>query len=201
VETDRTTDGIDAERAQLFALLGRLLAAPPDAALLSGLRGLPTAGGDAGGTPLGRTLAGLAAAAAAAEPAAVEREFFDLFLGVGRGELLPYASWYLTGFLHDRPLAELRAELRRLGVERAPGTAEPEDHIAFECEVLSGLIAGTFPGGEGEAGGFFARHLRLWAGRFFADLEAAQAARFYRAVAALGRTAVEIEQAAAELPG
>lgn len=200
--TDRTTtDGLDAERAQLFALLGRLLAAPPDAALLARLRDLPL-GAAAGETPLGRCLAGLAEASAAADPATVEREFFDLFIGVGRGELLPYASWYLTGFLHERPLAELRAELRRLGVERAPGTAEPEDHIAFECEVLSGLIAGSFPGAaEGEAGGFFARHLRPWAGRFFADLEGAQAARFYRAVAALGRTAVEIEQAAAELPG
>jgi TorA maturation chaperone TorD len=198
VETPRM-DGLDAERSQLFALLGRLLATPPDAALLARLRGLPQGAGE---TPLGRGIAGLTAAARVAEPAALEREYFDLFIGVGRGELLPYASWYLTGFLQERPLAELRAELRRLGVQRAPGVAEPEDHIAFECEVLSGLIAGSFPGvAEGEAGAFFARHLRPWAGRFFADLEGAQAARFYRAVAALGRTAIDIEQAAAELPG
>ena len=188
-------DGMDAERARLFALLGRLLAAPPDAALLAGLAALR--GDD---TPLGRALAGLAAAAGATDPAVAEREFFDLFIGVARGELQPFASYYLTGFLHERPLAELRSELRRLGVERAPGVAEPEDHIAFECETLSGLIAGHFPGGQAEAGGFFARHLRPWAGRFFADLEGAAAARFYRAVGALGRVAVEIEQAVADLP-
>ncbi len=188
------TDGLDEERAALFALLGRLLSEPPDAALLARLRGL---GGDG---PLGQALAGLAAAAGGADPAAVEREYFKLFIGVGRGELMPYASWYLTGFLQDRPLADLRGELRRLGVERAPGVPEPEDHIAFLCETLAGLIGSRFPVGSDEAGKFFARHLRPWAARFFGDLEKAGAARFYRAVGALGRVAVEIEGAAADLP-
>ncbi len=187
---------LDGERAALFALLGRLLSEPPDAALLARLRGL---GG--GETPLGRALAGLAAAADAAEPAALEREYFKLFIGVGRGELMPYASWYLTGFLHDRPLADLRATLRRLGVERAPGVSEPEDHIAFGCDTLAGLIESRFPGGGPDASGlFFAMHLRPWAARFFGDLEKAEAARFYRAVGTLGRVAMEIEGAAADLP-
>ena len=124
-------DRLDEERAALFALLGRLLTEPPDAALLARLRGL---GGDG---PVGQALAGLAAAAEGADPAALEREYFNLFIGVGRGELMPFASWYLTGFLHDRPLADLRGELRRLGIERAPGVSEPEDHIAFLCETLA----------------------------------------------------------------
>jgi TorA maturation chaperone TorD len=197
------TDGLQAGRAGLFALLARLLAAPPDATLLTRLHDLR--GGPNDGTPLGRACAALADAAASTEPARLEREFFDLFIGLGRGELQPYASYYLTGFLHDRPLAALRADLSRLGVARAPGVSEPEDHIAFLCETLSGLIAGTFPAAaaagdpQAAADAFFARHLRPWAGRFFADLEAAQAARFYRPVGALGRTAIEIEQAAAEL--
>ena len=148
---------------------------------------------------LGLAIGGLARAAASAEPVALDREFFDLFTGVGRGELLPYASYYLTGFLHERPLAELRGDLARLGVARAPGVAEPEDHIAFLCETLAGLIEGRL-GEPAAAGTFFQRHMRPWAARFFADLEGAQAARFYRAVGALGRVAVEIEQAAAELP-
>ena len=126
METVAVRDGLDEERAALFALLGRLLSEPPDAALLARLQGL--GGSD---TPLGRALTGLAAAAEAADPAALEREHFNLFIGVGRGELMPYGSWYLTGFLHDRPLAELRGTLRRLGIERAPGVPEPEDHIAF----------------------------------------------------------------------
>ena len=190
-------DGLDRERAALFALLGRLLSEPPDAALLARLRGL---GGDG---PLGQALAGLAAAAEAADPAALEREHFKLFIGVGRGELVPYGSWYLTGFLQDRPLADLRGELRRLGIERAPGVSDPEDHIAFLCETLAGLIENRFPDGGGGAeiaAAFFARHLRPWAARFFGDLEKAGAARFYRAVGTLGRVTMEIEGAAADLP-
>lgn len=187
-------DTLDRERAALFALLGRLLSAPPDAALLGRLRGL---GGDG---PLGQALAGLAAAARNADPDAAEREHFNLFIGVGRGELMPYGSWYLTGFLHDRPLADLRGALRRLGVERAPGVPEPEDHIAFLCEAYAGLIEGRFGDAGGEAAGFFALHLLPWVPRFFGDLEKAAAARFYRAVGALGRVAMEIERAAADLP-
>ncbi len=195
--TTTAPDMIDAERAQLFALLARLLAGPPDTGLLERLRLLR--GDD--NSPLGQACVGLAAAAAATGPAAVEREYHGLFIGVGRGELVPFASYYLTGFLHERPLAELRATLRRLGLRRAPGVAEPEDHIAFECESFATLLAGTFAGaGPRDAAEFFALHLRPWAARFFADLQAAEAARFYRAVGALGRTAIEIEIAAAELP-
>ncbi len=187
-------DPVDAERARLFALLGRLMGAAPDAALLAQLRLLR---GDA--TELGAAYAALSEAARTT-PEAVEREYFDLFIGVGRGELLPYASYYLTGFLHERPLAELRGDLARLGVERAPGIAEPEDHIAFLCETYAGLIAGAFATDPAEAAPFFARHIRPWAARLFADLEKAQASQFYRAAGRLGRVAVEIETAAAELP-
>jgi TorA maturation chaperone TorD len=185
-------DRLDAERARLFALLGRLLSGPPDAALLAGLRHLP--GGD---TPLGRALAALADAAERHAPEAIETEHFDLFIGLGRGELLPYASYYLTGFLHERPLAELRATLARIGARRAEAVPEPEDHLGFVCEVMAGLIEGRF---EGDPAAFFARHIQPWAGRAFADLEGAVVARFYRPVGALGRIAIEIETAAAELP-
>jgi TorA maturation chaperone TorD len=152
-----------------------------------------------GAGELGEAYAALGAAASVT-PEAAEREYFQLFIGVGRGELLPYASYYLTGFLHERPLAELRSDLARLGVERARGVAEPEDHIAFLCETYAGLIAGAFAADPQEAAPFFTRHIRPWAARLFADLEKAEAAGFYRAVAQLGRTAVEIEAAAADLP-
>ena len=188
-------DPLATERARLFALLGRLLTAAPDADLLAGLAGLR---GDS--SVLGKCYRALAEAAAKADPISAEREFHDLFIGLGRGELLPFASYYITGFLHERPLAELRGDLARLGVERAAGVVEPEDHIASECETFAGLLAGVFPGGIAAAEAFFARHLRPWAGRFFADLEAAEAARFYRAVGGLGRMAIEVELAAQELP-
>lgn len=189
------TDLLTTERARLFALLGRLLVAAPDAGLLAALAGLR---GDR--TPLGDAYRALAAAAAATDTVAAEREYHDLFIGLGRGELLAYASYYLSGFLHERPLAELRGEMLRLGLERAAGVAESEDHIASECEVYAGLLSGGFAGGPREAEAFFERHLRPWAGRFFADLEKAEAARFYRAVGAMGRVVIGIEQAALGLP-
>jgi TorA maturation chaperone TorD len=193
---DIARDALTHERARLFALLGRLLVAAPDGGLLDALRGLR---GDR--TALGEAYGVLARAAAEADPVSVEREFHDLFIGLGRGELLPYASYYLTGFLHERPLAELRGDMLRLGLARAEGVAEPEDHIASECEVYAGLLSGSFDGGAAEAEAFFGKHLRPWAGRVFADIERAEAARFYRAVGTLGRVAVEIEQAALGLPG
>ncbi len=186
-------DPMDAERARLFALLGRLLSEPPDAALLGGLASLR---GD--GSSLGVALGRLAEAAAGTDAASVAREHFALFVGVGRGELLPYASYYLTGFLHERPLAELRGTLALLGIVRADGMVEPEDHLGFCCEVMAGLLEGRFGGETPEA--FFARHLAPWAERCFADIAVADSAAFYKAVGLLGRTIIEIEQAAAALP-
>ncbi|MBU8538560.1 TorD/DmsD family molecular chaperone [Falsiroseomonas tokyonensis] len=188
-------DPVDAERARLFALLGRLLGAAPDAGLLIRMRALRAETGE-----LGAAYGDLAEAAGRCQAEAAEREFFNLFIGVGRGELLPYASYYLTGFLHERPLADLRGDLDRLGIARVEGVAEPEDHIAFLCEAYAGLLAGAFPVAAEAAMPFFTRHIRPWAARFFADLEKAQAADFYRAVGRLGRLAVEVEAAAADLP-
>jgi TorA maturation chaperone TorD len=181
-------DDIDLARAAEYALLARLLAGAPDRELLAGLARLP---GDA--TPLGQAHATLAVAAAATDSASVEREYFDLFIGLGRGELLPYASFYLTGFLHERPLARVREDLAALGVEREAARKEPEDHIALLCDVMAGLAEGRFEAAEAGEARFFARHLQSWAGRFFADLEAAKSARFYRAVAGYGRVFLEIE--------
>lgn len=192
---DRLGEAMTTERARLFALLGRLLVAAPDALLLDALTGLRD-----DHSQLGEAYGALARAAAAADSVSVEREFHDLFIGLGRGELLAFASYYITGFLHERPLADLRGALARLGIERADGIVEPEDHIASVCEVYAGLLSGSFDGGPAAAEAFFDTHIRPWAGRFFADLEKAEAARFYRAVGRLGRTAIEIEQAAIGLP-
>ncbi len=184
-------------RAQVYGLLARLLAAPPDAALLGFLAGLGERE-----TEFGRALLALAERARAAEVEAVADEYHELFVGVGRGELLPYASYYLTGFLYERPLAELRSDLRQLGVARAEGNKEPEDHIASLCEVMAGLVRGAFGDGSLELQRrFFMRHLEPWAGRFFQDLERAQAARFYAPVGSLGRLFVDIERAAFAMAG
>lgn len=189
------TDPVDTVRAQHWVLLSRLLMRAPDQTLLRQLAALT--GDD---TPLGAARGALARAAAEVDAAQVEREFHDLFIGLGRGELLPYASYYLTGFLHERPLAKLRAEMDRLGIARAEGVAEPEDHIATLCEIMAGLVRGEFGGGGEAAGRFFARHVAPWAAKCFSDLEAAEHARFYRAVGRLGSVFVAIETEAATLP-
>jgi TorA maturation chaperone TorD len=186
--TAHAADEVDEARAQEYALLAHLLLTPPDADLLRRLAALE---GDT--SPLGAAHAALAAAARATTAERVEREHFDLFIGVGRGELLPYASFYLTGFLHERPLARLRDQLAGLGIERTPEQREPEDHAALLFEVMAGLTGGHLSAPAGADRALFEAHLAPWIGRFFADLERAQAADFYRAVGALGRVFVDIE--------
>jgi TorA maturation chaperone TorD len=181
-------DEIDVARAQEYALLATVLSRAPDRALLASLAQLP---GDP--SPLGVAHAAVAEAARNADAADVEREYFALFTGVGRGELLPYGSYYLSGFLHDRPLARLRDDLAKLSLERTASQAEPEDHAAILCEVMSGVVNGRFPAAPGSDRLLFEKHLAPWIGRFFADLERAKSAEFYRAVGALGRAFIDIE--------
>src|SRR5437588_12163045 len=138
-------DEVEAARAQEYALLSALLARAPDAALLAQLSQLHT---DA--SPLGLAHGALAEAASRATVEGVEREYFELFIGLGRGELLPYGSYYLSGFLHERPLARLRADLLRLGIERTDGNYEPEDHAATLCEIMAGIVGGSLPAEEGD---------------------------------------------------
>jgi TorA maturation chaperone TorD len=170
-------DEIDRARAQEYALLSALLARAPDADLLARLSRL---GGEA--SPLGLAHMALGQAAASIEPAAIEREYFNLFIGLGRGELLPYASYYLTGFLNERPLARLRDDLAAFGVERVEGHYEPEDHAATLCEIMAMFAGGGVQAPEGAERRLFEKHMAPWMGRFFADLERAEAAAFYRHV-------------------
>ena len=188
-------DETDAARAQEYALLAALLVRAPDAGLL---QRLSTLRGDA--SPLGLAHAALAEAAGSMTVEQVEREYFDLFIGLGRGELLPYGSYYLTGFLHERPLARLRDDLRTLGIERAEGQIEPEDHAAILCEIMAGLAARRFGAPAGADEQLFEKHLAPWIGRFFTDLERAEAAQFYRHVGTLGRVFIDIETEAFSLP-
>jgi TorA maturation chaperone TorD len=188
-------DEIDAARAQEYALLGALLTRAPDAALLSGLSKLR-----ADASPLGLAHAALAEAADKATVKSAEREFFDLFIGLGRGELLPYGSYYLTGFLHERPLARLRDDLARIGIARNDGVVEPEDHAGILCEIMSGLASGRLPAPPESDRLIFEKHMAPWIGRFFSDLESAEGAEFYRQVGAFGRAYIDIEREAFDLP-
>jgi len=176
-------------RAGHYRLLSLLLAKAPTPDTLSLVAGL--SGDD---SALGQAYGALARTAANCDPDQVAREFFDLFVGVGRGELLPYASFYITGFLNERPLAALRADLAALGITRAPGHHDPEDHIAFLCELMADMASGRVA----EQGAItealvFQRHLAPWAAQFLDDLAIAPSARFYRPLAEVGRIWIDID--------
>ena len=189
-------DEVDAARAQEYALIAALLTRAPDAQLLSNLSELR-----ADPTPLGLAHAALAQAASDTSAERVEREYFDLFIGLGRGELLPYASYYLTGFLHDRPLARLREDLGAIGIARAEGIFEPEDHAGILCEIMAGLASKRLAAPPESDRMIFEKPMAPWIGRFFTDLERAETAIFYRALGTLGRVFMDIEAEAFDLPG
>ena len=188
----------DLLRADMYDFLGALLAMPPDQALLHRTAGLS---GDE--SPLGQAINAMARVAKVLNPAAVEAEFTALFIGLGRGELMPYASFYLTGFLNEKPLAALRKEMLALRITRAPNRFEPEDNIASLLEMMAGLIRGRFgaPVPLARQQEFFNRHIAPWAGHFFADLEAAKSSVFYAAVGAAGQAFVAIETEAFRMGG
>jgi len=185
---DRAVDPVDAARAHEYQLLATLLSAPPSKKLLSTIARLE--GDD---TPLGRAHAALAGAAGNAVPGHVEREYFDLFIGVGRGEILPYASYYLTGFLHERPLARLRTDLTTSESSGSRTIRSRKITQRTLCEIMAGFADGRFAASEDQQKQFFDKHIAAWMGRMFADLENAEAANFYRPVAALGRLFLQIE--------
>jgi TorA maturation chaperone TorD len=184
-------DEVDLLRAHEYALLGALLSRAPDSEMLARIAQLQ---GDE--TPLGLAHSELARAAAAADAAAVGKEFFSLFIGVGRGELLPYGSFYLTGFLNERPLAAVRRDLKVMGLEREETLHDPEDHIAILFDVMSGLAAGRFDESEVSAADFYRWHIEPWVGRFLEDLETAPSSHFYKSVAALGAAFIAVESEA-----
>ena len=182
----------DELRANTYGLLGALLAAPPTAQLIERLRGIDAEEGEASSL-LGAAWAMLKGAAAKADPEPLDDEYHELFIGIGRGELVPYGSWYLTGFLMEQPLARLRSDLVSLGLERRKEVAEPEDHAAALCEAMSLIVGGGAASSPLSETEFFSRHIEPWMGRFFRDMQQADAARFYRAVGQLGEQFLEVE--------
>lgn len=185
--------GEDLMRAQLYGLVANFMSSPPTAELLKIGAGL--SGDD---TPLGKAVATFAHLCERSNVDAVSEEYHDLFIGVARGELLPYASYYLTGFLNEKPLAKLRNDMDLLGIERDESATEPEDHVASIFDIMAGLIDGRF----GEASSldeqqkFYDAHITSWAPYFFRDLENAKSSVLYSGLGSIGRVFLEIEDTA-----
>ena len=201
-QTAYTPDAAIAEedrlRADLYNFLGLLLAGPPDEMLLAQCASLT---GDEG--ELGQAITALAKVAKVTKPKALVSEYNRLFIGLGRGELLPYASYYLTGFLNEKPLAALRQDMRARGLERSANVFEPEDNIASLMEMMGAMIVGRFasPADLDTQKTFFNRHIGPWASHFFTDLEGAKNSVFYAPVASVGKAFMEIEAEAFRMGG
>ncbi len=179
-------------RANTYSLLAALLAAPPAKPLLQLLTQItPAAGG--GRDDLAAAWEVLRLAGERARVESLDDEYHELFVGLGRGELVPYGSWYMTGFLMDQPLAILRRDLAELGFERQEDTKEPEDHVAALLEIM-GLLIGESDASVDVQRRFFQSHMAPWMNTFFLDLQKARAARFYRAVGQFGEQFIVFER-------
>jgi TorA maturation chaperone TorD len=183
-------------RAQVYQLLARLLSQPPDKSSLQTYASLK---GDAG--EFGDAINNFATIAGRISQEAADTEFHDLFVGLTRGELLPFGSYYLTGFLNEKPLAKLRSDMARLGVGRIDGLKDPEDHIASVLEIMAGLIDGSYgePLSMDEQKSFFNTHINSWAGQFFSDLAGANNSVLYAPLGTVGALFMKIEQSAFEM--
>lgn len=177
-------------RAGVYSLIAALLRDYPGDEVLAYAAELD-ADASANKTDLAVAFSMLSLAARHSEPASLRDEYHALFIGLGRGELVPYGSWYQTGFLMEKPLGQLRADLARLGFERSDEVHEPEDHIAALCEVMALLISDEVPIETQRL--FFESHIGNWAGAFFDDLEQADNAVFYKSVARLGSAFFAVE--------
>ena len=122
-------------------------------------------------------------------------EYDALFGGVGKPEVFLYGSFYLAGFLNERPLALLRDDLAALGLARDETRGETEDHIACVFEVMRYLIAGDDVAVSNleQQRRFFRAHLQTWVEPMLDAVDAQPQALLWREVAALTRAFVQVE--------
>jgi TorA maturation chaperone TorD len=183
----------DAVRANTYSLLATLLATTPSQEILDLLKQIDVPA-EAGTAQMAASWEALRMATERARIDELADEYQDLFIGVGRGELMPYGSWYTTGFLMDRPLTVLREDLAALGFERQQEVYEPEDHVAALCETMGMIIRASEEIPFATQRKFFGDHLGHWMERFFEDLQNAKSARFYRTVGQLGEQFIRFEK-------
>ena len=188
-------------RADFYAVLARLYAAPPDRDLLAAIAAAPPLGEptllEHEGPVIGAAWARLQAACSVMDPEAAEQEYVDLFIGVGRSEVNLHASHWLTGFMMERPLVEVRATLARLGLGRRDGSIMVEDHLAALFETMRLLVAGHEerpPAALDVQKMFFEDHIAPWVDRCCDAIKVNKLANFYRGVAEFTKTFMALER-------
>ncbi|HEX7650697.1 MAG TPA: molecular chaperone TorD family protein [Noviherbaspirillum sp.] len=190
-------DGEETARADLYGLLAGLFYGPPSQELLNAIADAPSEGGGV----LRDAWNALAQACSKADANALRDEYESLFIGVGKPELMLYGSYYLSGFLMEKPLAALRSDLAALGLERPAEVPESEDHIAMLFEVMRYLIASDDAAIANIAAQktFFGTHIQPWAAQMCEAIEAHPRAGFYRPVAVLAKHFLEVEMQAFDM--
>lgn len=178
-------------RAQTYALLAHLLALEPDQTLLDNLIAIDVEQPE---SPMGKKWVQFIAVVKDVDVTLLKDEYQDLFIGVTQGKIIPYSSYYQTGFLMEEPLAELRTDLSQLGLERQGDTTEPEDHAAAECDVMRLILMAEGTPVVNDAV-FFKRHLQPWMETFFHDLSKVDDSSFYRALGQFGKGFIQLELA------
>ena len=184
-------DSEDQLRADMYSFLASLLRKEPSAELVKQITVL-----ESDDSLIGKSIKTLSKLASSLDLPTIRDEYVRIFIGVGRGEILPFASYYLTGFLKDKPLAKLRNDMKEIGIEIETDVKEPEDHIASLFDMMAGLILGKFTRNYtiGEQIDFFNKHLAPWADLLMRDIESSKIAVFYSPVGTIGREFLEIER-------
>ena len=191
----------DRGRADFYALLARLFADAPDAALLAAIGRAEPIGGD---TPFARAYDRLVAASGAMDAEAAAQEYTDLFVGVGRSEINLHASHWLAGAMMERPLVELRSDLAGLGLARRPDVAMVEDHLSALCETMRLLIAGhedRKPAPVATQRAFFERHIGSWVFPCCTAMKQCTIANYYQRVGEFAEQYMALDRDALAMDG
>jgi TorA maturation chaperone TorD len=187
----------DLARADLYGLIARLFHEAPDQELLDQIVSSIPEGQEAQSeaAPLARVWQNLVEMAKANPAKAWQDEFDQNFISVGRPIIILNGSFYMAGYLNERPLVEIRRALDAFGLESAEEISETEDHISALCEVMRYLIAGD----DVEISNltkqrvFFNDHIRPWHDDLFDAIDAVSEMRLYHSVASLAREFLAIE--------
>ena len=182
----------DQLRADMYSFLANLLRSEPNSELINQLKVLQS-----DDSLIGKSIKTLSKLASSLDLPTIRDEYVRIFVGVGRGEILPFASYYLTGFLKDKPLAKLRQDMEKIGIKLEDNVKEPEDHIASIFDMMAGLIGGKFNKkfSIAEQRDFFNKHLAPWVGLLMRDIESSKIAVFYSPIGTIGKEFMEIERA------
>jgi len=178
-------------RTDGYVLLAAFLNSPPDGEFINLIRNIQW-DEDLQET-MQQQLVSLKQACSSCTVEEIAAEFHRLFVGLGRGELVPYASWYREKMIQSATLAAIRSDLRQLGIIRRSDTHESEDHAGALCEIMALVSQEANAITHNDQANFFNNHISPWMPAFFQDVQAARNVVFYRAVGALGSCFLQAE--------